>query len=790
MRFLASRLCIALAAALVVASGAFTPAHAQWMDVATISSTLGNTLNRLCVGGGRTDFGCPADAPLLDTSINRLTVPTDLRVMGNLLVSGSQQFDGVTFANGGVSATGTISATSFSGDGSGITGIDFSANPIDRIISGTAAVIAQQGGTVGLTLGGIANAAYFHPTLGFVGPGVSVTGPISGTHGYFGGNVGIGTLTPQARLDVNGDIRATNLRVSGNLYVSGSQTIDGVSFANGGVSATGTITATSFVGNGSGLTGIDFAANPTDRIISGTAAVIAQNAGTVSFTLAGTPGAAYMHPTLGFVGPGVSTTGPISATVAYVGLLRAGERTPLNPAITGYSTAAMFAVNNNSHGGIEVRNRSNGASAEGRVVLSDDNGASGHYVTFSMPSSGNTQTMFGLQRQNLALLLSGNGSSGSGAGRTLGIGTATANHVILGTDSVERMRITSTGLVGIGTAVPSSTLHINGTLRIANGAETCDVHRTGAIKYQNSAFYVCQNGSAWEQMATTTSNTLVSINTGLSGSIVFRDDYGYLKARDSFSISSTTGSVGIGAGAPAWLGNNGLYVDGGMYASGYIVENGNRLAWGDNSTYVQGSTTANNQHFFMAVGGSEAMRIVSTGLVGIGTSEPTAALHVSGTLRLSNGAEACDADRTGAIRFEVGQFKICRNGTTWENLVAGGSGSVDTDRITSSTTAGVIANQSGGTVSFTLGSTSGAAYLHPTLGLVAPGVSATGAISGTRGYFSGNVGVGLAATGNALTVSGTISTTMVTLGTNGSSCTAADRGTIKFENNKMYMCRD
>lgn len=48
----------------------------------------------------------------------------------------------------------------------------------------------------------------------------------------------------------------TNLRVTGNLYVSGSQSIDGVSFANGGLQATGTVTATTFVGDGSQLTGI------------------------------------------------------------------------------------------------------------------------------------------------------------------------------------------------------------------------------------------------------------------------------------------------------------------------------------------------------------------------------------------------------------------------------------------------------------------------------------------------------------------------------------------------------
>jgi hypothetical protein len=71
----------------------------------------------------------------------------------------------------------------------------------------------------------------------------------------------------------------------------------------------------------------------------------------------------------------------------------------------------------------------------------------------------------------------------------------------------------------------------------------------------------------------------------------------------------------------------------------------------------------------------------------------------------------------------------------------GGSGSSTAlgDRITSSTTAAVIANESGGTVSFTLGGTAGAAYLHPTLGLVVGGVSATGPISASRVFAGTNL---------------------------------------------------
>lgn len=175
-----------------------------------------------------------------------LDVNGDLRVTGQLYVSGSQVFDGVTFANGGVSATGTISATRFVGDGSALTGVAAAAGA-------TGAVQFSADGTG--TLGADASNFYWDNT---------------------GKRMGIRTANPNAELEVNGTISATNLRLSGNLYVSGSQTIDGVTFANGGIQATGaitgdslsattvnghyasftTITAGTLIGDGSGLTGV------------------------------------------------------------------------------------------------------------------------------------------------------------------------------------------------------------------------------------------------------------------------------------------------------------------------------------------------------------------------------------------------------------------------------------------------------------------------------------------------------------------------------------------------------
>ncbi|TGV79650.1 hypothetical protein EN792_041285, partial [Mesorhizobium sp. M00.F.Ca.ET.149.01.1.1] len=134
----------------------------------------------------------------------------------------------------------------------------------------------------------------------YVGKGVSTTGGISGTTGYFSSNVGIGTATPSTSLNIMGSspiIRLSDITglyssvngSSGNLYYSSYNSARNHYFMAGGselmrilgtgqvgigtatpttaLEVSGTVSATNFVGNGSGLTGIS---TVTDRLTSGT----------------------------------------------------------------------------------------------------------------------------------------------------------------------------------------------------------------------------------------------------------------------------------------------------------------------------------------------------------------------------------------------------------------------------------------------------------------------------------------------------------------------------------------
>jgi hypothetical protein len=158
-------------------------------------------------------------AGLGQVAMTSATVTGDFRVWGNLYVSGSQTIDGVSFANGGVNAVGTVTATAFSGDGSRLTNLNTGGFDDDRIVSGTAKVTANSTGYISLSTGG-SDYGYLDTGGRLVIPGISTTtNQASFTSLYVSGNVGIGTATPSSKLHVAGAIRLGADASSTSLWV-------------------------------------------------------------------------------------------------------------------------------------------------------------------------------------------------------------------------------------------------------------------------------------------------------------------------------------------------------------------------------------------------------------------------------------------------------------------------------------------------------------------------------------------------------------------------------------------
>jgi len=90
------------------------------------------------------------------------------------------------------------------------------------------------------------------------------------------------------------------------------------------------------------------------------------------------------------------------------------------------------------------------------------------------------------------------------------------------------------------------------------------------------------------------------------------------------------------------------------------------------------------------------LNVTALGRLGVNSvSFPSTTLHISGTLRMADGGETCDADRAGAMRWhaESGQFQVCYGSGSWALLSSAAiSGTALTDRIVSGTSS-IIASQ-------------------------------------------------------------------------------------------------
>ena len=123
---------------------------------------------------------------------------------------------GAIGAPSGAVVTGIVTATSFSGNGSALTGIDATA-------------LKDSGGSVKVQ----ANTS-----------GIVVTGIVTGTTGSFTGNLSVGgvlTYEDVTNIDSVGIVTART----------------GIKVLAGGINAVGVVTATSFSGDGSALTGVE-----------------------------------------------------------------------------------------------------------------------------------------------------------------------------------------------------------------------------------------------------------------------------------------------------------------------------------------------------------------------------------------------------------------------------------------------------------------------------------------------------------------------------------------------------
>ena len=469
-----------------------------------------------------------------------------------------------------------------------------------------------------------------------------------------GGDVGIGTTTPAYKLDVNGRTLVNQFEYTRAIDISG-----------------GDLNSYTLAGfyNGSSMTN---APNSgwfwvTVEVFSGDTGWIHQTA--TSFGSGNTANEVYTRvkssSTWG-VWKKLVDSGDVSGTTNYI------------PKFTGTSTLGNSVIYDNS-GLIGIGTTSPGAklhiaaaalgTSTGDSVLNsihyNSNGNSEELEIKSVRTSAGSDWTTAGKRIQMRIdstymgYMQFNGT-GNQAGISFGTGTTTSAPG----NVTERMRIDSSGNVGIGTASPSSKLHLNGTTTLLTITDTT-YNRTSEIGYLDSANLYLANDNA--------SNT-------------------YIGRYNNVFLAYGGGNVGIGTTSPTQLldvtstsSNAVLNLDGlstattGLLFRGSGVERG-RIVFAN----------SNDMRFTVGISASEYMRITSTGNVGIGTASPGSKLDVAGalggtvgvggsTLRLINTDTANYASITaGVIGVTNSGMQFSTDGTTRMIIASSGNVSIGT----------------------------------------------------------------------------------------------------------------
>ena len=252
---------------------------AQWVDAAPFNVGIITSLSEISFVAG--SAAAPSISFGSDSDSGFFSAGTD---QPGVTAAGSQV---ARFNPGGVNVSGVVTATSFSGDGAGLTGVAST----DNIQTSTSAKFLSNVNisgitTVGVVTGGTSvSATHFYgdgsaltgidaSSIAFggdvkaqaVGTGVVVTGVLTATtmsasNAVFDGNVTVGgTITYQdaTSIDVIGiSTFQQGIQILANgANIAGIVTVGVTTIKSGEIEVVGVITATSFSGDGSALSGI------------------------------------------------------------------------------------------------------------------------------------------------------------------------------------------------------------------------------------------------------------------------------------------------------------------------------------------------------------------------------------------------------------------------------------------------------------------------------------------------------------------------------------------------------
>jgi hypothetical protein len=177
-------------------------------------------------------------------------------------------------------------------------------------------------------------------------------------------------------------------------------------------------------------------------------------------------------------------------------------------------------------------------------------------------------------------------------------------NMIFATNNAERMRITNSGIIGIGTTTPSGQLEVKSPASTHNSLYL----NTTSAGYANSLIF----------QEAGTIQAAIQHNPSISaGALLFNTNGGSSPANTRMIITAA-GNVGVGTTSPAYrfdVQGGALNASGGLCMAGDCKTSWAQVGGGSSSQW----TTSGTNIFY------------NSGNVGIGTSSPNSRLHVSGS---------------------------------------------------------------------------------------------------------------------------------------------------------------